>query len=384
MMILHRKKQIPDPRGRAFCEIDLRALEHNLHIFQSALPERCRLMPAVKANGYGHGMIPLSRALASLGVDAFCVASLAEGVALRRAGIKGEILILGYTHPTDFPRLSKYRLLQTVVDEDYAEALNAFPKRLSVHLALDTGMRRLGIDAADTDALVRVMTLPGLRVEGIFTHLCTDDTDSVTDVAFTGEQARRFFDAIDALKAKQIPIPKLHLQASYGVLNYPQYAGDYARVGIALYGVKSNRGDLDRSGADLCPVLRFAARVATVKTLEPGEGLGYGLAFVADRPMRVAVVAAGYADGVPRALSGGVGRVLIGGEYAPILGRICMDQLTVDVTHLSHVRAGDLVTLLGKDGQNEIPVYEWAEACGTLTNEILSRLGERPERIMKQ
>ncbi len=382
VMLLNRKKQKTYPRGRAWCELDLAALRHNIEIFRSRLPATCRLMPAVKANGYGHGMIPLSKALSSMGVDAFCVASISEGVELRQNGIKGEILILGYTNPRDFPLLVRYHLMQTVVDLAYALQLNEYGKPLQVHIALDTGMRRLGVDARDHDAIARIMDMKNLSVVGIFTHLCTDDTDKASDCAFTDEQAKRFADAVDALKKRGYSIPRLHMQASYGVLNYPHLAGDYARVGIALYGIKSNRGDLDRSGADLTPVLKFAARVACIKELAPGEGLGYGLDHVAEHPSRVAIVTAGYADGVPRALSGGMGRVLIGGEYAPIIGRICMDQLTVDVTHLSHVSAGDEVTLLGRDGDNEISVYEWAETCGTLTNEILSRLGTRPERVI--
>lgn len=376
-----KKTITPDPRARAWAEIDTAALTHNLSHLLSPLPDTCHPMPVLKANAYGHGTEVVTAHLLSLGVRDFCVANTAEGVQLRRLGVPGTILVLGYTHPSDFAILRRYRLTQAVVDSDYAALLDREKKSIRVHLALDTGMRRLGIDAKDTDAILAVMQMKHLRVDGIFTHLCTDDTEAEGDIAFTHAQADAFFDAIDALRARGQKIPKLHLQASYGVLNYPDLSGDYARIGIALYGVKSRRDDMDRSKTPLCPVLSLRARVATVRSLAPGESAGYGLAFTATRPTRLATVTVGYADGVPRALSNGIGTALLHGKRVPIVGRVCMDQLSIDVTDLDDVKSGDIVTLLGSDGDDTLSVYDWADACNTLTNEILSGLGTRPPRV---
>lgn len=377
------KRAEPEGRGRAWVELDRKALRHNVTLLQNALPEHCELMPAVKANAYGHGVQPIARALNEMGIKAFCVASLAEGVELRKNGIRGEILVLGYTDVRDLPLLRHYDLIQTVVDSSYAKMLEQFRKPLRVHVALDTGMRRLGERCDDMDAIVSIFETNNLRIEGVFTHLCADDTDREADVEFTKKQIETFEQTVGDLRRRGYKIPKIHIQASYGVLNYPSPAGDYARVGIALYGVRSQREDLDRLNPDLKPVLSLKARIATVKTLKAGEPAGYGLAFVAERDMRIATLAIGYADGVPRALSCGVGEVLINGHRAPIIGRVCMDQLTVDVTKIPDVKQGDVAVLIGQSQNEEISVYDWATKCNTLTNEILCRMGERPPRIIQ-
>jgi serine/alanine racemase len=372
-----------DPRARAWAELDRNALAHNVKELRSIIPSQCELMPAVKANAYGHGAIPISKELNRLGVKAFCVASLAEGVELRCGGVKGKILVLGYTHPKDLPLLRRYRLIQAVVDRAYAEELKKFKKTLHVHIAIDTGMKRLGEWWENQDAICEIFAIKNLKIDGVFTHLCADDTEKAEDVAFTEAQAGAFESVVNAIKAKGYSIPKLHTQASYGILNYPSLAGDYARVGIALYGVRSQESDLDRAKLHLKPVLSLKARVSAVKKLHKGDVAGYGLDFVAQRETTLATLTIGYADGVPRSLSGGVGEILIHGKRAPIAGRICMDQLSIDITDIQGVKAGDVVTLIGSDGEQTISAYEWAQKCGTLTNEILSRLGERPERVIK-
>lgn len=370
------------PQGRAWIELDREALQHNVNMLRSRLPGECRLMPAVKADAYGHGAVLISKELNRMGIDAFCVACAGEGAELRKQGIKGEILVLGYTHPKQFLLLYRYDLTQTVIDYSYAVQLNGFGKRIHVHIGVDTGMHRLGERSENTDGICRIFEMKNLAVDGIFTHLSAADTLQPGEQEFTRKQARKFFRVTDELKKRGYNCPKIHMQSSYGVLNYPKLAGDYARVGIALYGVLSNREDTEQWKNFLRPVLSLKTRVAAVKDLYAGETAGYGLQFSADRDMRIAALAIGYADGVPRALSNGVGEVLIDGYRAPVVGRICMDQMLVDVSGIPGVKAGDVAVLIGESGEEKISAADLAEWDGTITNEILSRLGARLERVV--
>ncbi len=369
-------------RGRAWIELDRNALRHNVCILRSLLPGGCELMPAVKAEAYGHGAVLISRELNAMGVRAFCVASVPEGVKLRSNGIKGDILVLGYTHPEQFPLLRRYRLTQTVIDYSYAEMLNSYGKKIRVHIGIDTGMHRLGERHEDIEKLCGIFRMKNLKVDGVFTHLCADDMTTPAGRAFTEAQGHAFRDTVAKLKERGFLCPKVHMQASYGVLNYPELSGDYARIGIALYGTLSTRADTERCAVPLKPVLSVKARIAVVKDLRQGENAGYGLQFTARQPMKIATAAIGYADGLPRSLSGGIGRVLIRGHEAPIAGRICMDQTLIDVTAIPDVRAGDIAVVIGRSGEREITAGDIAEEAGTITNEILSRLGERLERLM--
>ncbi len=370
------------PRGRAWIELDFNALRQNAAALRALLPKSCGLMPALKANAYGHGAVPMAKMLNSIGVNAFCVACVSEGIQLRKHGIKGEILILGYTHPEQFPLLRRYRLTQTVLDYAYAEQLNRYGKKLSVHVAIDTGMHRLGERAEHVELFRKIFAMENLNIQGAYTHLCADDTDDPEAVAFTEKQAEAFYAVINDLKKQGYSGIKVHLLASYGVLNYSELAGDYARVGIALYGVRSSLSDLDKSAPCLNPVLSLKARITSVKILYPGESAGYGLAFTADRQMKIATLAIGYADGLPRSLSCNAGSVLISGRRAAIIGRICMDQTTVDVTDIPDVYAGDAAVIIGRSGEEEITAYELADKTATITNEILSQLGNRLERVI--
>lgn len=385
-----RSRLEPSFGRRAWIELDMAALEHNVRFLESLLPEGCSLMPAVKANAYGHGAVPVARELARLGVTSFCVACAAEGVELRKAGIKGDILILGYTFPQAFPLLRRYRLTQTVVDYAYAEQLQACGLPLHVHIAVDTGMHRLGIRCEDTDRIAAVYQMKNLTVDGIYTHLAACDADDMQAQTFTERQIDSFFHTIEKLRADGCPCRGLHLLSSYGILRYRRAAADHVRPGIALYGLLStiedshrllpvrNKGDW---ASPLRPVLSLKARVSSLRTLHAGESAGYGLAFTACRDMKLAVLSIGYADGLSRSLSQGRGRVLINGCSAPIVGRICMDQTLVDVSGVSELSPGDVAVLIGTSGDQEITAGELAKGCGTIANEILSRLGERLERI---
>ena len=370
---------------RAWIELDRAALRRNVEFLTSRLAEGCELMPAVKAEAYGHGAVLIARELGRLGIRAFCVASAEEGITLRKNGIKGEILILGYTHPRLFPSLARWDLTQTVVDYSYAGLLSRYGKGISVQIGVDTGMHRLG-ERSEHSKLIgqmfQMFRMGRISVKGIFTHLCAADTMGEQEQAFTKKQVERFYQVLEALQEQKICCPKFHMQSSYGVLHYPELGGDYARIGIALYGVLSTKKDTEQWKEFLSPVLSLKARVAAVKELGTGEAAGYGLQFVAEKPTRLAVLTIGYADGIPRSLGKGVGSVLIRGKRAPIAGLICMDQTLVDVTGIAGVRAGDEAVLIGRSGEEEILAGDLAEQAGTITNEILSRLGARLERIV--
>lgn len=371
--------------SRAWVELDMEALGHNADYLKARLPGQCSLMPAVKADAYGHGAVLVAKELSRRGIRAFCVACAEEGVVLRQQGIEGEILILGYTHPDGFDLLSRYGLTQTVVDVPYGELLDQYGRdkgeKLHVHIGVDTGMHRIGEPWENVGGIEGLFHREYLAVDGLFTHLCADDVLKEREREFTLEQARAFYQLADKLKERGCACPKIHLQSSYSVLNYPELPGDYARVGIALYGVLSTRKDTEKWKDVLHPVLSLKARVAAVKSLHPGEAVGYGLQFTADKEMQIATLSIGYADGLPRDLSGGVGSVLIRGVRAPILGRMCMDQTIVDVSRVPGLQAGEEAVLIGKSGNEEISAADLAEQAGTITNEILSRLGARLERV---
>ena len=374
LLVLWPQKR--DPRGRAWREVDLEAVAHNAAVLRSAAGENCRLMAVVKADAYGHGAVPVARRLQKAGVRAFAVACLDEALALRRASIRGEILILGWTPPEEAPRLRRWCLTQTVADLEHARALSRTGVPVRVHLALDTGMHRLGLPAEDTEAVAAVWALPHLKIRGVFSHLCVSDSPAEADRDFTRDQLRRFYACLDALRARGLDTGAVHIQASYGVLNLPPQPCACFRAGIALYGVGSDSSPVTRT-LDLRPALSLRARVAAVRTLSPGEGAGYGLSFRAQRETRLATVTIGYADGLPRDLPARGGTVLLRGRCCPMVGRMCMDQLLIDVTAVPDAAQGDTVTLIGRDGEMELTAVELAEKCGTITNELLSRLGTR-------
>lgn len=413
-----RKKE---ERSRVWAEIDLRALRHNVDQLRRFLPPSCALMAVLKADAYGHGAVKLARQLRHAGVKAFAVATCEEGVRLRRGGIRGTILVLGYTPPALATRLHRYRLTQTVFDLLYAQALAENGLPLRVHIKVDTGMHRLGIPDAEFEAISALYAVPPLRVSGIFSHLCVADSEDPADIAYTNQQARRFQALVDKLRARRLPPGKIHLQNSYGIAALPGLVCDYARAGLFLYGLygslaqrqraqeqhapggqsghsrqpeppqatdhhRTTAGDAPsrpltagRVLPDLQPLLSLRARIASVRTLAAGEGVGYGREYVTRHTSRLAVVCAGYADGIPRTL-GGKGRVLVKGQYAPIVGRICMDQLMIDVSAIPTAAAGDTVTLIGRDGDHVLYAEEMAALASTIPNEIVSRLGSRPQR----
>lgn len=369
--------------GRAWIELHMENLRYNAGVLQNLLKGNCVLMPAVKADAYGHGAEAISRELQKLGIRHYCVASAEEGTRLRQAGIQGEILVLGYTHPRDFEQLKKYDLVQTVVDCDYGKELDSYGKELPVHVGIDTGMHRLGESFEHYSRIRKLWDCKNLRITGLYSHLCTSDGRSRRDRAYMRLQEARFQDIIKKLRQEGKKDFTTHIQGSYGILNGKELTGiyDFARVGIALYGVFSERSRELEHRYRIKPVLSLKARVASVREMKEGEGAGYGLAWHADSSRKLAAVTIGYADGLPRSLSN-KGHALVKGRKVPVIGRVCMDQLLLDVTEVPGIQTGDEVVFIGESGKERIRVEELAEESGSISNEILSRLGSRLRRVI--
>lgn len=375
-------KKIQEKTGRAWLEINLTNLRHNAQQLQKLMPQGCELMGIVKANAYGHGVKEISKELSRIGIRSFGVATIDEGIAMRKQGIRGDILILGYTDISRTEQLHRYQLIQTVIDYDYACRLNrAAKKAIPVHIKIDTGMHRIGIRAEDEGLVQEIFLLDKLKIEGIFTHLCVADSRRETDISYTKRQIASFYTLLSQLKQLGITLPKIHIQSTYGLLNYPELQCDYARIGIALYGCLSSDKDETRMQPKLKPVMELKSRIALIRDITEGEEVGYGRGYMASRYCKIALLPIGYADGLPRSLSGENARVLIHGQQVPIIGRICMDQLMIDITDVPEVVPGDIVTLIGQDEVDEISAVEVAVQAGSITNELLSRLGSRLERI---
>lgn len=370
-------------KSRAWIELDRNNLAHNVSFFRQILPKNCRLMPAVKAEAYGHGAVLIARELQKLGITDFCVASAEEGIQLRKAGIKGQILILGYTHPQALEDVAVWQLTQTVVDSAYAKKLRGYGGVIQVHIGIDTGMHRLGESSDHITEILKICQQPNLIVTGVFSHLCVADSGKAEDEAFTRLQLARFDKLIESLRAAGMAKIKTHMLSSYGILNYPESNYDYARCGIALYGLMSSEHSRTGILPDLVPVLSLKARVTCIKQLKSGESAGYDFAYTADGNRVLAVLSIGYGDGVPRNIAK-QGYALIHGKKAKIAGCICMDQMFVDVTDIREAAPGEEAILIGTSGKEIITAEMYAAWAGTITNEIVSRLGSRLERCVKE
>jgi serine/alanine racemase len=373
---------MPSQQGRAWVEIDLDALAFNLADIRSKIPKNTEIMAVVKANAYGHGVEKTAERMIHEGVKAFAVTSVVEGVQLRKVAPDSVILVMGYTHPDDARWLSNNNLSQLVVDGTYAKSLNDTGYNLRVHAAIDTGMNRLGVEPADFDEIESLFNYKNLAVEGIATHLSSPDGLTDSDIEFTKLQIEKFLAVVYKLKEKGHNVGKLHVMSSYGIFNYPEFNYDYVRPGIMLYGVHSI-DDKTKVKTSLRPVLSLKAIIAQTRCIKAGESVSYGRTFTAKKPMKIATVCIGYADGLPRQLSGNGGKGIINGQKAPIVGRVCMDMIMMDVTDIEYVKAGDTVTFIGKDGNEEIRCEEIADAADTITNDILSGLSNRLPRIYR-
>lgn len=366
-------------KNRAWIEVDLNNIENNINEIRKVIHKNTKIMAVVKANAYGHGEVEVSKKLNEIGILDFAVATLDEGIILRKAGIKGSILILGYTDIQNIKIVQKYDLIQTIVDFEYAkevEKLN-LDKKLNVHIKINTGMNRLGESYKNIDNLIKIYNMKNLNILGTFTHLCVSDSLFEDNIKFTKKQIDNFFKAIDTLKLNNINVKKIHIQASYGIINYNDLECDYVRPGIIMYGVYSTLQDKKscKIKLNLKPALKLKSKIVSIRNIQKGESVGYGRAFIAKKDMKIATVSIGYADGYPRSLSSKDVYVLVNDKFAKIIGRICMDQMIVDVSNITNIEVGDIVTLL--DDIEEISAENISNLSGSISNELLSRLGSR-------
>lgn len=378
--VLLKRRIKPDENRavlRAWSEIDLGAIRQNAKSFTGVLPEGCKLMAVIKADAYGHGAVQVAKTLENSGVRNFAVATFEEGIELRKNNIKGEILIFGYTEPADYRLLLRYKLTQSVVDINHGRELNALGKNLPVHVSVDTGMHRLGVQGLDD--LVEIYSMNSLEKKGIYSHLSMSDMRTSEAEEHTKMQISCFDNMVAELEKLGIDTGKKHIQATYGVLNWPGLSYDFARIGIGLYGVLSSAEPVNTE-LPLRPALELKARVMSVRRVQAGEYICYGDSFMAEHDMTVAAVGIGYADGIPRAACENGMQVSVKGCMADVVGKICMDQLIVDVSGIEGVSPGDTVTIIGRDGDNIISCEAFAGTCSTITNDILSRIGKRPVR----
>ena len=369
-------------RDQKWAEIDLDALAENVKRIRSRIPEKTRLMAVVKADAYGHGDGWIGRELEQLGVTDFGVSNLDEARSLRAAGVKGEILIFGTTPVEQLSLLCDDRITQTVYSTEYAEALSDAAQKIGrtpvCHLKVDTGMGRIGISADAIDEMEHICRLPGLRVEGIFSHFSSSDDVTEEGIAYTERQHALFDGAVEALKARGINFKVRHLQNSGGILNYPEYEYEMVRAGIILYGLPLET--LPGKELELEPMMAIRSVISMVKRVHPGDAISYSRKFIAEREMTVATVPIGYADGYLRAFSGKL-CVLVHGVPAPIVGSICMDQMMIDVSAIDNVAAGDIATVVGRDGERMITFCDLARVTDSIHYEILCLVGKRVPRI---
>lgn len=376
---------------RAWLEIDLSRIEHNVKEVQKLLPKTNKIMAIVKANAYGHGDVICARELERIGIDFFGVSSVDEGINLREGGITSPILILGYTPPVHFHHVIEHDLLQTFVSLEYAHKAEAYCAEHNVvmrgHVKVDTGMSRIGIIAQEhayhIEDIKEVYELAHLQVQGIFSHFSVSDDLCEEQKAFTMKQQQLFDRVLSDLREAGIDPGVRHLQNSYGILNYPDLDYDYARPGLLWMGVTSDDAVEIETKPDFQPVMQFKANVSLVKEIEPGVTVSYGRHFRADQPRTIATLAVGYADGYPRNVSNKGSRVLLHGQFAPIVGNICMDQMMVDVTDIEGVKEGDVATLFGSDGEAVLSIDELSRLSGTINNETFCKISARVPRIYK-
>ena len=367
-------------KKRAWLEIDLKAIKHNISHLTKNLDENCNITAVLKANAYNFGSVEIAKYLNKLEIYSFAVATVDEAIELRNGNIKGDILILGYTEYDDLPKLQKYNLTQTIIDLPYFNLLKKSKLNLKAHLSLDTGMHRLGVDYKDKNSILEIFSCKNLDITGIYTHLCTSDGFSEEFKSFVKYQVSNFNSVINLLKENNISIPKKHIQASTGVLNYPKFKSDFARLGVAVFGVLCSEESLSDNSKKLEEAISLKSKIISIRNVKKGEYVGYSHVFKAKKDMKIATVSIGYCDGYSRNFSNGIGTALVNGQKTKTVGLICMNLLMIDITDIK-TKVGDIVTLLGKDGNEKIALYELANKSDTITIEVLSRFSQRLEKV---
>jgi len=368
--------------GRIWAEIDLSALNHNLEQVRTLVGDR-KMMVAVKADGYGHGLSEIALELQGK-VDAFGVAGVEEGVHLREAGVaKTEIIVLSPVPYSEIPILFERSLVPSVTELDFARRLSAETRHrqteIPVHIEVDTGMGRTGVSVAEAAEFIpAVAALPGIMVQGVFTHFPAADND----VAFTESQVREYEQLLDRLEKEGCGPFVRHAANSAGLMNVPVSRLDMARPGLVVYGIlpESYHKGERKTGLDLRPVMSLRSRIVNLRDIPAGRSISYDRNFFTKHDSRIAVITAGYGDGYPWSLTNR-GQAIVSGRRVPVVGNVCMDLTMLDVTGVPEVSIGQTVTLFGSAGGVTIPVNEVAAAAGTIPYEIICRVSPRVPRV---
>ena len=385
--VCNLKDKYISKRKRFWAEIDMNAAEHNFNLIKQKLSPNTKLCCVVKANAYGHGAVYLSKLYEKLGADFFAVSNIEEAMQLRNNGISTKILILGYTPTSCASILAENNISQSVFSYSYAKELSKCAEddgvKVNIHIKLDSGMGRIGFDcihknAEMIDSIVDVCNMPGLENEGIFTHFALAD-DGIDGAEFTRLQYERFISAVDSLKNRGVEFELKHCANSATTFEYPEYYMDMVRVGVVLYGLAPS-GKV-RGCENLAPVMSLKSVISMIKEIEEGDTVSYGCTFVAKKKTKIATAPVGYADGFWRSNATNGTQMLIRGQRVNIVGRVCMDQLMLDVTNIKGVKEGDYITLIGTDKDEIITADELAKNNGTIGYEMICSIGERVPRF---
>ena len=364
---------------RVWKEIKLDAVKNNVKNIRGLLKDGVRLLAVIKADAYGHGAVEVAKSLLfDGGADYFGVATYGEAEQLRRAGINTPVLILGAVFDDEYAELVKDDITLTVFDFDTAKKLSDTAKKLGktakIHIKIDTGMARIGFLPSEdaVEEIIKISKLDGIEIEGMFSHFAkADEADKMP----TRVQFEKFMFIKNELLKRGIQIPICHICNSAGIIDFPEYHLDMVRSGIITYGYYPS-DFVNKDALKLESAMSFKSRVVHIKTVEKGTSVSYGGTFTAKEKMKIATVSAGYADGYSRLLSNKAD-VIINGVRCRVLGRVCMDQLMVDATHLKNINLGDEVILFGKSGNNKVTVEETAEIMGTINYEVMCGLSRR-------
>lgn len=366
---------------RTWVEINVTALRRNFQNIRALLKPETKLLAVVKANGYGHGAYETAKIALENGADYLAVAALSEALELRQKGITVPILVLGYVSPEGFAQAITASVSLTVFDEETAERLSEQAQKLGrtagIHIKADTGMGRIGFPVTEeaADTVLRISRLPGLHIEGLFTHFALSDS---ADKSYTHRQFAAFQQFAGMLESRGVQIPLKHCANSAAIMELPEMQLDMVRSGIISYGLYPS-DEVDRSRLQLTPAMRLKSRVTHIKELQPGQSVSYGCTFTAEKPMRIATVGIGYADGYSRLISN-QGYAMIQGKKAPSAGRVCMDQCMFDVSGIENVQVGDEVLLFGQEADG-LTVDQVAEWMHTINYETVCLITARVPRI---
>ena len=367
---------------RTWAEVDLDAIAHNMREIRRITDPKAQIMAVIKADGYGHGFLEVTKTLLENGADRLAVAIPQEGKQLRKRGIDVPVLILSATMEDDIDEIIDLDLITNVFSYEFAEVISKAAqkkkKTANVHIKLDTGMSRIGFVISDNNEevineILRISKLPYINIEGLFSHFSTSDEK---DDTYTRLQFKRFMAVADELKARGLDIPIKHICNSAGVMMYPEMHLDMVRPGVILYGMYPS-DEVDKSKLDLIPAMTLKSRISYVKEVESGRGVSYGKEYITDRTTKIATVPIGYADGYLRKIAKH-GKMIVHGVKVPIIGRICMDQCMIDVTDVHNIERGDEVIIFGREGVTIDDVAKW---CETINYEISCTISKRIPRI---